>query len=1178
MQALPIRRLCSKKNLKYLSKTFVLLFVFAFALLGTTSSVHAAGEERYKDLFGPYTATDPVVNGTTGITTRTQSGVYYIGATKFFNGVKEFYIGANLMFPGATKDTPNDTIEKTFWDYVGNNDGNTLPNNGVNDTFVIRTYKIVNGQPDLSTVQYKTDIYTKFYKATGSTVSTSGGGVVASGGSLSVADNAATHGNTLYKQESYTDSSSTVHDKYLINQLVNIPIYTDTAIPYGTQMGADFWYCGGRGAGVGDGDFSDANDPDAAPFKKNIEFFTTPTELCGGTAYWKIGPSITFTMPASASDTTGGAIDTSVAQAGSAYSQGAGEINDNLPNCSMNPLSNSGTFMGCISFLVYYAIYKPIAWFAGILGQLFDFFLGYSLSDASYRAEFAVRGWQIVRDISNIFFIIILVWTGLSTVFNSKTSMKQVVPQLILNALLINFSLFGTRVVIDLSNVVARVFYKSVQVCEGKCEPRDAAGVIPNAKKGIGGYTPLSEKIVSAFNPQKIFTPSTLSSASALPDNGTNNTGNAQPLDQSTSEYAGYYIVVSLIAAFILFGVAMMFWKTAFFFVGRVIGLYMAMIFAPFAVLTKGNMPLVGGIKELSWSKWLSDLTKYALLAPIFVFFLYVIYSFLETDFIKVYADKVGTSFFETIVYIAIPMIIVYFMIKAGVKIAEDYAGEMGKAVQGFVDKTIGGVGGVIGGGVGLGAGAAAFLGRNVVGRGVKMATKTKWGSSIQTRLAANADKSKLARWGNQFINKTQTGSFDVRNAGIKIGNKEFTAGGTFNKTIGLFGAPVVDQVSDKLKLGQKKGTGGIKKIDEERVKKRADKQAKRISYSHLSDAQAKEVWEKKKAEAIAKYGEQNWENHVESIGAIKTLKDTLVEAEKMLKEARDTSSGTAADNLKIAKAEVVQKAAQDSFEAAKLTMIKDIKEGKNAAAKAEAVTAAAKIETDRFDQYGTIKNSSGLEIAMRAEYAQDLRKNSFWMKDGKPRTRNAWLQSAAGAALAIALPGIGTIIGGIMIKNVMDGLNNITDGATNKLIKDAKNSQGRGSAERQLSDKLEELKKKVTKAANDHHNVNKKFDEFNTDDLEAAILQKTADLELEIADLKNKRDAASAVGDTTEQKKHNLDMKKKKKEMDDLEDALDEIERTQDKLDKIKDKKDKDKKDGDKKGDDKKDDKKPKP
>ena len=517
----------------------------------------------------------------------------------------------------------------------------------------------------------------------------------------------------------------------------------------GNSYIADAWYCAnntnGSSAETAASEYADNGNFKDALVKR---FGPTATDsLCGDKSYFRIATSASFTIPAD--DAT---INQQVAAGTNSLNNTADVIadpttNDGLPECSMtNGAFGAGSFMGCIARLVYYVVYWPVAWFAGLMGSLFDFFLMYSLSDASYRADFAVRGWQLVRDISNIFFIIILVWTGLSAVFGTKNNMKSVVPNLILNALLINFSLFATRVVIDVSNVVARVFYNSMQVTE---QSSDGTTKI---KEGIGGSKPLSEKIVSSFNPQRMFASGILNQQKAT-DN-VDNTVIKQA--DSDSQVAGYFIIVSIIAAIIMFGIAMMFWKVAFLFLGRVIGLYIAMIFAPFAFLTQGNMPLVSGIKELSWSKWLDDLTNYALLAPIFVFFLYIIYSFLESDFLKVFHKDVTGSFFETVIFIAIPMLIVYFMVKQGAKIAQDYSGSIGKSVQEWGNKIAGFAGGVALGGVGLAGG-------RLIGGAATSLNKSKAGEWLREKGKSTGMGGWLARRSISGLNATEKTSFDFR-------------------------------------------------------------------------------------------------------------------------------------------------------------------------------------------------------------------------------------------------------------------------------------------------------------------------------------------------------------------------------------------------------------------------------
>jgi hypothetical protein len=229
--------------------------------------------------------------------------------------------------------------------------------------------------------------------------------------------------------------------------------------------------------------------------------------------------------------------------------------------------------------------------------------------------------------------------------------------------------------------------------------------------------------------------------------------------EASASTIAGYFIIVSLIAALIMFGIAMMFWKTAFFFLGRVIGLYIAMIFAPFAVLSRSNMPIVSGVKKLSWSTWSEDLIKYAMLAPVFVFFLYIIYSFLDTNFLKVTKESIGTgSFFLNVLSVAIPMLIVYYMIREGVKIAEDYAGDFGKKVTGFMNKTAGFVGGAA---LGVATGGVALAGRNILGR---VGARVAGSGALQNASARGGIRGWLADRTMQVGSGMSRATYDARN------------------------------------------------------------------------------------------------------------------------------------------------------------------------------------------------------------------------------------------------------------------------------------------------------------------------------------------------------------------------------------------------------------------------------
>lgn len=70
--------------------------------------------------------------------------------------------------------------------------------------------------------------------------------------------------------------------------------------------------------------------------------------------------------------------------------------------------------------------------------------------------------WTIVRDIVNLTFIFGLVYVGFKTILNADTNTKKMLASIIIGALLVNFSLYISKVVIDVSNVTASEIYNNM--------------------------------------------------------------------------------------------------------------------------------------------------------------------------------------------------------------------------------------------------------------------------------------------------------------------------------------------------------------------------------------------------------------------------------------------------------------------------------------------------------------------------------------------------------------------------------------------------------------------------------------------------------------------------------------------------------------------------------------------
>lgn len=407
-----------------------------------------------------------------------------------------------------------------------------------------------------------------------------------------------------------------------------------------------------------------------------------------------------------------------------------------------------GGLGGCIAEGLYY-LWVATAFVARLAGGFLDYFVHYSIDDKSFTNTFVTSGWRTVRDITNVFFIVALLYVALKTILSlGGSDSKKMVAKIIVVALLINFSLFTTRVVIDTSNIIAKIFYNSIT---------------PINKNGgpalqTSGEKSISVGMVAKYNPHKIVGMDTYKLNGGV----------------------GLFIFVTLILMALTLYTAYIFIVVAIVFVSRVVALWLAMIFSPIAFVSHTvnfNIPGFG------WDDWFKELMKNAFLAPIFVFFLYLIVLFLDKVQTLAYDDT--STVLSTMMASIIPFTILYILLTKAKDIAISMSGEIGKGMTSAV-KLIGGVAG------GAALGMAAFGGRAVFGQ---------IGSAIanNSKMKSWAAKSKIGSAFQKGAMKMESGSFDLRQ--VKIAGK------------GLGSLTGMD-------LGDGK-KGGFKQAREDRVKRR---------------------------------------------------------------------------------------------------------------------------------------------------------------------------------------------------------------------------------------------------------------------------------------------------------------------------------------------------------------------
>lgn len=266
-------------------------------------------------------------------------------------------------------------------------------------------------------------------------------------------------------------------------------------------------------------------------------------------------------------------------------------------------LSDSQSSKGCSIWdggFVECAIKNVIAWIMSIIQWIFFRILWAANEVFAYCVKLSVmdfkklvdlepitRGWTILRDLCNIFFIFILLYIAIETIIGGGKS-KGLLPKVILLALLINFSAVVPKVVIDVSNMLSLQIYENMG--DGQFTALGAPNVTGALMQSIGfpftglgdGWGAATEKIANNSGWLQLFVTPILN------------------------------IIFSLVLAFLLLAAGALF-------ILRAVHFLFAIVFSPLAF-----MALVAPGQKGHFDKWKKDLFSNAIFAPVYLFLLYL--------------------------------------------------------------------------------------------------------------------------------------------------------------------------------------------------------------------------------------------------------------------------------------------------------------------------------------------------------------------------------------------------------------------------------------------------------------------------------------------------------------------------------------------------------------------------
>ena len=529
-------------------------------------------------------------------------------------------------------------------------------------------------------------------------------------------------------------------------------------------------------------------------------------------------------------------------------------------------------FRGCVAETTYLVLFKPSAFLFGLTGKAMDFTLNYSLNDNSYRSVFVVKGWGIVRDICNIFFIFILLYIAFQVVLGlggKGKDPKSLVINVIIIGLVINFSLFATRFIIDASNILSRVFYNTEVINLGE----------ENEPTGNYGEIRLSEALVTRVNPvQLISNPEKIENINVV-GRGSQFDTNPNVSDRLPISLGGFILVCILSALICIVGMVV-FFNLAFVFIARVVMLWIAMILSPvafFSYITPG----LAKQKMIGLTSWLKETVSMAFVAPVFCFFMYIIISFLDSGLGLITATAQNSSGaiaggFDFVISIVVPFAFLMVLLMKVKKIAISMSGEAGEIIS-KAGSTISGAA------LGLATGGAAMAMRGTIGRmGSKMASSKKW-SDMEEKGGFQG-----------FVGR------NMRNVGLNLGSKSFDIR---NTKIGEGAAKqlgVSETIKSTMSSGSKPGVGIIGNR-EEKIKHMEEQQTRRDKYRPKTKEEKEKdelieqqvVLENKNAEEIEKK-EREMEKAKEELGEKDAELNRKKDNKKAAEEDYKNSIGTA--------------------------------------------------------------------------------------------------------------------------------------------------------------------------------------------------------------------------------------------------------------------------------------------
>jgi hypothetical protein len=495
----------------------------------------------------------------------------------------------------------------------------------------------------------------------------------------------------------------------------------------------------------------------------------------------------------------------------SAFIKIAGKVVDGAADV----LSGSSNFLlEAIPKILEYVFIPISAFLLAVAGYIMDFSIQYTIYGKGFiDMNGAIQSvWALIRDSLNICFIFILLYAAIQQIVRGTVA-KQTLTAVIISAVLINFSLFTTKIIIDASNLVATSIYNQIGNDTNVASTVGTEAIkFLSSKSGSANSTvaeiDLSGRLMDSLGLVTAFDISNQNAAFS-PD--------------AIKGVGG--VIVSFVRLILFLVTTYVFLFIAAVLAGRFVMLVLLMAISPVAFLFNIGVPRLE--KYSAW--WWGELTNQSLIGPAFTFLMLLT--------IKLAQALVKANNGASSMIIFFNFFLVIYLLLRSVNMLKDLSGDMGKMAESFASK---------GTGLALGAvaGIPAAFSRQTAGRVGSAIVESKYGKRLEALGAKGGLAGGLANMTLGGAKKASTATFDMRNtSAFKETNAQIE---------GLGGFKLTD--ADALKAGGKGGFAAGKAEKEKGV----EEQAKAYSKSTIdSEKKTENEYKAKEASLQRKIAEE---------------------------------------------------------------------------------------------------------------------------------------------------------------------------------------------------------------------------------------------------------------------------------------------------------------------------------